>query len=280
MKKQSLITFPPRRTQRTWIALIALILLSQISYSQIKNEPRFYIGLGTSVSTFIGGDFGSTFAARYYSDRNNYYNDYYYPGPYTINELHNYRHESFFPLQVDLAMGVDASRFVSLQVESSFIWHLNGDTRRNYETGTMGNLDYIDRNDNSELLAIPIIASVKVFPFGRKRTSFYLTGGYGVQYMQESVERIRSVYDYNYYGNYNSASYEYPISDTKGREWIQGFKVGMGVTFRLNQYVTGDVELKATNFYQSFRDYSSSLSMYRSPDITNVALSTKIFFGL
>jgi hypothetical protein len=105
---------------------ILIIITSQISYSQIKNEPRFYIGLGTSISTFIGGDFGSTFSARYYSERDNYYNDYYYPGPYTINELHNYRHESFFPLQVDLAMGVDASRFVSLQVESSFIWHLNG----------------------------------------------------------------------------------------------------------------------------------------------------------
>jgi len=271
MKKQSLITL---------IALISLIISMQDSYSQIKNEPNFYIGLGTSVSTFIGGDFGSTFAARFYSDRD-YYNDYYYPGPYTINELHNYRHESFFPLQVDLAMGMDVTRFTTVQIESSIIWHLNGNARRNYETGTMGDLNYIDRNDNSELLAIPIIASIKLFPFGRKQTSFYITGGYGVQYMQESVERIRNVYDYNYYGYNNSSTlYEYPISDTKGREWLQGFKVGMGVAFRLNRNVTGDVELKATNFYPPFRDNSSNLSMYRSPDITNVSLSSKIFFGL
>lgn len=264
------------------IFLIALIfVVVQNSDAQIKNEPKFYIGLGSGLSTYIGGDFGSTFAARYYYSRNyDYDNYYYYPGPYRYYELRDYRNETLYPLQFEFAMGVDASEHFSFQVESAIIWHLDGNTRKNYETGTTGNYDYMDRNDNSELLAIPIIASLKFFPFGRHRASFYMTGGYGVQYMQESVDRIRSIYNYNSYYNDYSTLYEYPLFQTKGREWFQGFKVGMGVTYSLNRYVSGEVELHATNFYPSIRDNTSSLSMYRSPDITNIALSTKIFFGL
>ena len=40
---------------------ILLVLLLQIdSYSQSKNGKGFYVGFGTSLSSYIGGDFGRT----------------------------------------------------------------------------------------------------------------------------------------------------------------------------------------------------------------------------
>ncbi|MCX6166304.1 MAG: hypothetical protein NTU73_15835, partial [Ignavibacteriae bacterium] len=189
--------------------------------------------------------------------------------------------ETFFPLRVDMAVGMNVSKILSVQVESSILWHLNGRVDRNYETGTDGDYDYIDFNDNSSLISVPIMASVKLFPFGKKRNSFYLTGGYGIQYMQEGVDRIRSYYNYTSYGNtYYSDLYEYPLAEYKGREWLHGFKAGMGVNFKIMRSVSCDVELSATNFFPPYRDNSSPLSMYRSPNITNLALGTKVYFGL
>jgi hypothetical protein len=132
-----------------------------------------------------------------------------------------------------------------LTIESSFLWHLNGRANRFYETGTIGEYDYIDKNDNAELICIPIIASVKIFPFGRNRSSFYLTVGYGIQYIQESVNRIRKIYNYNY-NKYSS--YEYPIASYRERDWFHGIKLGLGFDFRISRYMKSDVELRVTNF--------------------------------
>jgi hypothetical protein len=269
------------------ISLITLILIFSLisikSDAQVKEKNGFYFGLGTSISSYLGGDFGKTFAVRYSNYRDNDFYDnnyYYYPGPYRYNELHTNR-ETFFPLQVDMAFALDINKYTTVQLESAILWHLNGRVNRNYETGTIGDQDYIDRNDNASLISVPILASVKYYPLGKKRTAFYITGGYGVQYMQEGVERIRSVYDYSTY-NYNNYSnlYEYQIADYKAREWIQGVKVGMGFTFRLTRNLLGDVELKVTNFFMTERNNDNVLSMYRTPNITNIGLSTRIFFAL
>jgi hypothetical protein len=268
--------------KKVYILLFFLLLLTDFSFSQINRENKFYIGIGTSISSYLGSDFGKTFAIRYapsgyYND--NYYNNTYYR-PNRYDDYYGNR-ESFFPLQVDLALGMNVSKILSVQVESSILWHLNGKVYRDYQTGTEGDYDYIDRYDNSSLISVPIIASVKLYPFGKKRTAFYLTGGYGVQYIQEGVDRIRSYYDYtNYSGNYYSSLYEYPLAEYKGREWLHGFKAGMGVNFKIIKSISGDVELKVTNFFPPARDNTSVLSMYRSPNITNIALGTKIYFGL
>lgn len=268
------------------IALITLtiiiFLIPQNSFSQIKRESMFYVGIGTSISSYIGSDFGKTFALRY-APSGNYDNDYYsgyYYRPHRYDDYYGSR-ETFFPLQVDMAVGMNISKILSVQIESSILWHLNGRVDRNYQTGTEGDYDYIDFNDNSSLISVPIMASVKLYPFGRKRSSFYLTGGYGVQYMQEGIDRIRSYYNYNSYGStYYSDLYEYPLAEIRGREWTHGFKVGMGVNFNFLRSVSGDIELKATNFFCPYRDNTSSLSMYRSPNITNISLGTKVYFGL
>jgi hypothetical protein len=256
-------------------------LIPQSSTSQVKQDKMFYIGIGTSLSSFIGSDFGKTFAVRYSSS--GYYNDYYgnyYYRPYRYNDYYG-NNSSFFPLQVDVALGMNVSKILSVQVESSILWHLNGKVDRDYQAGTEGDYDYVDRFDNSSLISVPIMASVKLYPFGKKRSAFYLTGGYGVQYIQEGIDRIRSYYTYNsYYGNEYSSSYEYPLAEYKGREWIHGFKVGMGVNFRIMRSISSDIELKVTNFFPPYKDNASVLSMYRSPNLTNIALGTKIYFGL
>lgn len=265
------------------IFILAFILMvSQISVPQVKPESMFYIGIGTSLSSYIGSDFGKTFAIRY--ENSGYYDDGYYNGynyGYHRYDDYYYDRETFFPLQFDVAVGMNVSKILSVQIESSILWHLNGRVDRNYVTGTEGDYDYIDYNDNSTLISVPIMASFKLFPFGKKRTSFYLTGGYGVQYMQEGVDRIRSYYDYSSYGNmYYSNLYEYPLAEYRGREWVHGFKTGMGVNFNILRNINCDVELKVTNFFPPGRDNSNILSMYRSPNITNISLGTKIYFGL
>lgn len=262
--------------------LTFILIISQISVSQIKPDSKFYLGIGTSFSSYIGSDFGKTFAIRfapsgYYDDY--YYNNYYYrPGRYS--DYYDDR-ESFFPLQVDLAFGMNVSKILSVEIESSILWHLNGRVNRNYETGTEGEYDYIDRNDNSSLISVPIMASAKIYPFGRKINSFYLTGGYGIQYIQEGVDRVRSYYDYYSSGNYYSSSlYEYTLAEYRGREWVHGFKVGMGMDFKFMNSLKLNVELKASNFFPPGTDNSSALTMYHSPNLTNIGLGMKVYFGL
>lgn len=81
------------------IFILAFILLvSQISVPQVKPESMFYIGIGTSLSSYIGSDFGKTFAIRYapsgyYDD--GYYNSYYYR-PHSYDDYYGSR-ETFFP---------------------------------------------------------------------------------------------------------------------------------------------------------------------------------------
>jgi len=246
--------------------------------SQIK-ENDFYIGIGTSLSSYIGGDFGSTFAIRYWNNYNNDYYDNYYDRHYHYND---YIDGMLSPLQIDIALGTNVSKNIAFQLGSSFIWHLNGRIDPQYETGTLSNkLDYIDRYDNSTLLAIPIIASVKVYPFGRNIASFYISGGYGIQYTKESVDRIREVYDYSYSGYYgNSTLYDYTLANYWDARWFHGFKTAMGLTYQLNEKVSGEVELRFTNFYPSERINNSPLTMYRTPNLGNIALSTKIYFGM
>lgn len=161
------------------IFLLYLILFSaylftpQNAYSQYYKENDFYIGIGTSLSSYVGGDFGSTFAMRYWNNYNDdpyYYNNNYYN---RHSSYYNYNSGMLSPLQVDLALGTNISNYFSFQIESSFIWHLNGRADPKYETGTFNdNTDYIDRYDNSTLFSIPIIASLKVYPFGRNIASF------------------------------------------------------------------------------------------------------------
>lgn len=266
--------------KKTILILFFALFISQLTESQVNRERKFYFGIGTSLSSYLGADFGSTFSIRYTRNRdyNNYwYNNYYYNRD---NRYDYYYDESLFPLQGDIAFGYDATDNVSFQVESSIIWHLNGNPRRFYESGTEGSDDYLDRNDNAELISIPIIASVKYYPFGRRYSPFYLTGGYGMQYMQESVDRVREYYTYNSYYNEYRNSTEYTLASYRARDWFHGIKLGFGFNYSIGHMLRGDVEVKFTNFFPTSRDNSNNLSMYRSPNITNISLGTKIYIGL
>jgi hypothetical protein len=51
----------------------------------------------------------------------------------------------------------------------------------------------------------------------------------------------------------------------------------MGVSYNLFQYLSGDVELAFSNFFP-VRWNDSPLAMYRSRNISNISLGTKIYF--
>jgi|WetSurMetagenome_2_1015567.scaffolds.fasta_scaffold06965_1 hypothetical protein len=251
---------------------VFIILIVNVSFSQYRGIfTGGYIGIGTSLSSYLGGDFGSTFHLRFFN-YHNYNHDYNY-------DNNNYNSSSLLsPIQLDLAGGVNLSRNLSVVLETSFIWHFDGFPRRNYEPGTLpGNYYYLDRNDNSSMFAIPIIISIRYFPFDRNIIPFYLSLGYGRQYTKESLDRIREIYTYDY-GYYEYNNYEYPIASYSATEWLSGYKLSIGGFYNIENMLTGELELRFTNFNANKKN-NSPLAMHNSPNIFNVALGTKVYFN-
>jgi hypothetical protein len=237
-----------------------------------------YFGFGTSVSSFAGGDFGSNFAMRYSNSRyydNNYYNSYndynYYNDCY--DDSYN-----LSPLQVDVSAGYAVSEKLSFEIESSFIWHFNGRHLPEFTTGTQGGDDYIDKYDNSSLYAVPIFATVKYYPFDRYKSPIFLSAGYGWQYTKEYVERVREYYDFSSNYGYYNYSYNFPIAQYESARWLQGFKVAAGISYGISEYLSGEVELRFSTFFPNERKDNSPLTMFKTPNITNIALGTKVYF--
>ena len=247
------------------------------SYNQGFNDKTFYGGIGSKLSSYIGGDFGSIFAIRYSADENynaddEYYynkgNDYAQSGPsYSLN-----------PLQVNLFGGVNLNNNFSMELESSLIWHTRGNVDADYVTGVENGFSYVDKNSNSSMLALPIMASLKFFPLGKDDSPFYLTGGYGIQFISESAERVRDYY-YNtgYYGN--TSYFSIPIEEYSTSSWLTGFKVGAGISYNMFGNLLGEIELSFTNFINNNADYNTPLALDRTTDIGNISLGTKILFG-
>ena len=129
------------------------------------------MGFGTSVSSFLGGEFGKVYALRL-----NYSPDYYDSyNSYNYSSYDGY--DSYFmysPIQLDVNAGYMLNEKLSLEMESSFIWHLRGRPEPEFVTGTEDGSDYIDKYDNSTLFAIPFVVNAKFYPAGRKETPFYI----------------------------------------------------------------------------------------------------------
>jgi hypothetical protein len=254
------------------IATIFILLTAQFSSAQYKgNLAGGFFGIGTSLSTYAGGDFGSTFQLRFFN-----YHDYNHDYSYSNN---NYNSNSLIsPVQLDLSGGVHLSPNLSVALETSFIWHFDGFPGRNYESGTLhGNYYYLDRNDNSSMIAIPVFLSVKYFPFNRNIIPFYVSSGIGWQYTKESLDRIREIYTYDY-GYYEYNNYEYTVASYSASEWLKGLKLSIGGLYSLENIFTGELELRFTNFTAN-RKSGSPLAMHNSPNIFNIALGTKVYFN-
>ena len=254
------------------------MLFSTLGFGQYDPCTHFYAGFGTTFGSFVGANFGSTFALRFrnpYSDYygynnnyNNHYNNYYnnYDSPFSMS-----------PLELDLVLGQEINRYVSIELQANFIAHFNGSPARNYTSGTSGTRDYLDYYDNSYLTAIPLMASLKIFPAGKDRAPFYLSFSAGYQYTHESMDRVREYYDNG--NNYNYSNYSYPLYNLYDNKWIPGMGLSMGGDVRVSDIGYTNIELKVTNFWTEMNT-QSPLAMNTSPNITYIGLSAKFYFTL
>ncbi len=246
------------------------ILLLFLSSAEAQVKQSFGISIGTTFGSYAGADFGSTYSFSFPYSRYNddyYYNNYYYHPEYD-------RHDFYSPLIFDLGFDYNITDYTAVNLESSFIWHYGGRPSRVYETGEIGGISYIDKWDNAQMFAVPLFLNLKVYPFGKSRASFFISGGYGMQYISESMDRIREEYSYSY----NYPDYSYLVGSSSSKKWLNGVKASIGFQYPLSPYTTAEAEFKVTNFFPK-RNLNSPLAMNTSTNITFIGLTTKIYFN-
>jgi len=266
------------------VIILLFFVLSKNVYPQHQStEGNVYFGIGTGLSTFVGGEFGHRFEMRitlpdYYG--NNYYNGYghNYYGGYGYYDNYYDDYTSLYPLQADFVMGVRTSKHLSVELISGVIWHYNGVPSPEYTNGRYGGDNYTDRYANGNYLGIPVMLSLKYYPFVSQNVPLYISGGYGVQYVTESVDRVRDFYTYDPYYGGSVYSYGYPIAHYYDEKWIHGFRTALGYSFRMGNAMFGDVEFTYSNFFSSTLPYSP-LAMDRTSNIGNLSLGTHFYFG-
>ena len=263
---------------KTILVLFIAIATSFNSFGQIKskvNYSMFYMGFGTSVSSFLGGEFGKVYALRL-----NYSPDYYDSyNSYNYNSYDGY--DSYFmysPIQLDVNAGYMVNDKLGIEMESSFIWHLRGRPDPQFETGTESGNDYIDKYDNSTLFAVPLVVNAKFYPAGRKQTPFYIKAGVGFQYVSEYSERVREYYSFDeYYYNYYSGT---AVLGTYSRKsWLPGFKIGAGLSYTLLEDLNAFTEIEYSYFKNSPKGGESPLALNKARYTGLLALNTKIYFS-
>lgn len=261
------------KTVRLILIILMLIAAEKISAQNFAEDyHKFYAGLGTSIATFAGGDFGSTYQFRffpgynddYYYDYgyNNYYNDYY--------DRDHSRFDGISPIEISLFLGSHLNEYLSAEIESAFIWHPAGRSARNYVSGN----NYLDFNDSPELLALPVLASLKIYPFNRYYSPLYFSAGGGAQFTHETMDRVRSYYNSShYYDSYNQV-----IASYSAQHWYPGVKFAIGYDAHLNDFLYAAFELKYQNFFNN-NSRPSPLAMLRSKNIGYIGLATKFYFS-
>jgi len=109
--------------KRILISIFVLFLFQKsVSAQKIESEEEntFYLGIGLSLSSYFGGNFGDRFKISYSQDESYYYdNSYYYEEP-------SY---SLAPVQFSLSGGMNLNKKLSLELETSFISHGKGNIK-------------------------------------------------------------------------------------------------------------------------------------------------------
>jgi hypothetical protein len=264
------------------IPLTAVIyfLIPGKSYSQYENESStFYFGFGTSLSSFIGEDFGDRFGIRLLSEGNRYNRGRNYYDEYGQNS-NQQQSTSLSPTQLSFFGGVNLNERISLELETSLLTHNAGKIKPDYQFGTVGSLNYIDYNEEASLLAIPVLASIKLYPFGKNSSMpMYFTGGYGVQFTHESSERMRELYSNNYYSPYYYGRV-YPLEKVSESQFNTGFKAGIGYSYSMFGMMRNDIELKYTSFDTYGIKENSPLAINNSNKIGNIGISMRMYLGM
>ena len=259
-------------------AVLAFQFSTMAQYKTSVNTGKFYMGFGTSVSTFLGGEFGKVYSIRlnyspdYYDDYGNY-NSYGY-NSYSNNDSYL----MYSPIQLDVNAGAYVTEKLAVELESSFIWHLRGKPDPELNSGYIGNDYFTEKNDNSTLFAIPLLMNMKFFPSGRVNSPFYIKAGGGFQYVSESSERIREYYtdDGYYYNQYNGREI---IASYSKKTWLPGFKFGAGVSYSVFQDMSAFTEIEYSYFKNTSTKGNTPLALDKARYTGLLALNTKIYFS-
>ena len=248
---------------------VLIFFSSSVSKAQINQESNFYIGVGTGISSYLGGYFGQAYAMKVLFD----YNDDYYYNNY------NYSYDNttiWSPIQFDITAGFKLSDQLSAEFTSTFLFSFDGLVDPQFVTGSNGNRDFIDRNGYSSLYSVPVSAALKFNAVDEYGSGFFFKAGPAFQYTSEEYDRIREYYSYGKYGSsYSSFYYLYTVSKS---EWLPGFTVSTGISFPLSDYTTSYTEL-AYSYFKINGNNETALALDRAIEAQLFSLNTKVFFS-
>lgn len=233
-------------------------------------DKKFYIGLGTSVTTYFGEDFGGRYFFRsFFNSSSNYSSgSSYYSDP------------SFgvFPLNLQLTTGYKLSESISTEIEASFIWHARGYMNNpDFQSGQLSNnRTFIDRNDYANMVAVPVFLNLKFHPFGNHDNSLYFKTGLGAQYVSESIDRVRKIYEDGYY--FNTYTSEYQLYQTSGSKWMSGTRLGAGYLIGFENGIVSETDITYSLFFNHGKIIGDPLAINTSGKISMLSLSTRIYF--
>lgn len=265
----------PLKTFILFFVLSAGNLFAQYTYD---NTGTVFFGMGTSISSYLGGYFGNAYQMRVLSD---YYDDDYYTNSsaYYPHDYENHYDDSYYalysPLQFDVTMGYNIHQNISLEFTSSFVFHYNGRVDPQFVSGTIGNSDYLDRNSYSTLFAIPVSATLNFHSAPGDPSGVFIKGGPAFQYTSESYDRIREHYSYeNYYYN----SYYSYLGTVSKKRWLPGFTVAVGASFGMSDGISNFTELQYS-YFKIHPDNSTALALDRAPEAQLFSMTTKFYFN-
>ncbi|HRE40566.1 MAG TPA: outer membrane beta-barrel protein [Ignavibacteria bacterium] len=261
--------------KRILISIFVLFLFQKsVSAQKIESEEEntFYLGIGLSLSSYFGGNFGDRFKISYSQDESYYYdNSYYYEEP-------SY---SLAPVQFSLSGGMNLNKKLSLELETSFISHGKGNIKnRDIIAGYDNGIRYTEAYDRARTIAIPILANIKFYPSERKNSSLYISAGGGYVYMNESIERTKTFrYTSSYYGNpYYYNDYKQTIGYWSAGQWMPGIKLASGMNFDIFGLFNGDVEISYFSFFPT-SSFTFPLSLTSDTPVQSINLTSKFFFN-
>jgi hypothetical protein len=259
------------------IIIVFALLFSQRGFSQ--DDPGhggagIYFGFGTSVSSYLGGYFGQAYQMRVltssYDDYYNYYNTYSYSSYYYYDD-----YTIWSPIQFDLTGGIWLSDFLALESEASFLFHLNGRVDPQFKSGSIGEQDYLDRNDYATLYAVPVSVCLKLMMRGDDDGyAAFIKGGPAFQYTDEQYDKIREFYGYSGYYEYSNDVY---LGTVAKSEWLSGFRVVLGMQYGLGEFMGGYTELEYS-YFNINPNHQTALALDQAPEAQLFSLKTVLYF--
>jgi hypothetical protein len=234
------------------------------------NVGSVYFGAGTSVSSYLGGYFGQAYTMRVLSSNSDYYDSYSYNYGYDYYD----EYTLWSPIQLDFTAGFFISDNIAIESEASFLFHYNGRVDPEFTSGTIGERDYLDRNDYAQLYAVPVSVTAKLILTGGGGYDAYIKAGPAFQYTNEKYEKIREFYSYSGYNEYSSDVYLGTVEKTR---WLNGFRVGIGTQYLLSDYMSGYTELEYS-YFNIDGDNSTALALDKAPEAQLFSLKTMIYF--